>query len=229
MKAGVCPDSKNHRNDIDSISIDIESISFRCFFPIWDNHDYHVHAAAKSYQERGLCAWLVGRGGAEQAAAPDDPALRCVGDGTFDSLSWIPASARMLIAVDLLSPEVDPAVTLLAEHARSGEHALPLLVDLDVSVPINWAYNHHYMLWMTGNHAELRYVDPDPTDTSCHGAPCRWKAFDLPGAAESASWSIFAAQSRRSDGRCADGSAQAAGGAGGGRAVASAVARAWYA
>jgi hypothetical protein len=71
---------------------------------------------------------------AEQAAAPDDPALRCVGDGTFDSLSWIPASARMLIAVDLPSAEVDAAVTLLAAHARSGEHALPLLVDLDVSV-----------------------------------------------------------------------------------------------
>jgi hypothetical protein len=70
----------------------------------------------------------------EQTAAPDDAALRCVGDGSFESLSWIPASARMLIAVDLLSDEVDPAVTLLAKHARSGEHALPLLVDLDVSV-----------------------------------------------------------------------------------------------
>ena len=28
----------------------------------------------------------------------------------------------------------------------------------DVSVPINWAYNHHYMAWMTGAHSEIRKV-----------------------------------------------------------------------
>ena len=67
---------------------------------------------------------------AEQAPPP----LQCTGDGTFESLSWVPTTARMLIAVDLPSAEVDAAVALLTEHARSGEHALPLLVDLDLSV-----------------------------------------------------------------------------------------------
>ena len=70
---------------------------------------------------------------ARPANEPPTP-LRCVGEGAFESLSWIPASARMLITVDLTSAEVDAAVKLLTDHARSGEHALPLLVDLDLSV-----------------------------------------------------------------------------------------------
>ena len=41
--------------------------------------------------------------------------------------------------------------------------------DADVSVPINWAYNHHYMLWMTGNYSAMRDVArPDPRDVRCH-------------------------------------------------------------
>jgi len=53
----------------------------------------------------------------------------------------------------------------------------------DVSVPINWAYNHHYMLWMTGQNSEMKYVKPEPGDVSAHGAPLKWKAVDKPSAA----------------------------------------------
>ncbi|KAH3737860.1 uncharacterized protein LOC127850309 [Dreissena polymorpha] len=53
--------------------------------------------------------------------------------------------------------------------------------DLDVSVPINWAYNHHYMAWMTGDHSEMvRISNPDPKDVSDHGSPMRWMAVNKP-------------------------------------------------
>ncbi|XP_076071269.1 uncharacterized protein LOC143042717 [Mytilus galloprovincialis] len=33
----------------------------------------------------------------------------------------------------------------------------------DVSVPINWAYNHHYVAWMTGKYSKLiKIPNPDP-------------------------------------------------------------------
>lgn len=49
----------------------------------------------------------------------------------------------------------------------------------DVSVPINWAYNHHYMAWMTGKHSELvRIPNPDPNDVSAHGSPMKWVAVE---------------------------------------------------
>lgn len=57
--------------------------------------------------------------------------------------------------------------------------------EKDVSVPINWAYNHHYMAWMTGKHSELVKVpNPDPNDVSAHGSPMKWVARDLPTATE---------------------------------------------
>ena len=57
--------------------------------------------------------------------------------------------------------------------------------DQDVSVPINWAYNHHYMAWMTGKHSELvRIPNPDPNDVSAHGSPMKWMAIDKPTAGE---------------------------------------------
>lgn len=37
----------------------------------------------------------------------------------------------------------------------------------DVSVPINWAYNHHYMAWMTGSHSEIKKVPCEPGDAHC--------------------------------------------------------------
>ncbi|KAK3083427.1 hypothetical protein FSP39_022315 [Pinctada imbricata] len=53
----------------------------------------------------------------------------------------------------------------------------------DVSVPINWAYNHHYMAWMTGAHSKMvKIPNPDPNDVSAHGSPMRWMAVDLPSA-----------------------------------------------
>lgn len=54
--------------------------------------------------------------------------------------------------------------------------------SLDVSVPINWAYNHHYMTWMTGEDAEMNYVQTAPNDVSAHGAPMKWIAQDKPSA-----------------------------------------------
>ncbi|KAL4225559.1 hypothetical protein ACF0H5_016247 [Mactra antiquata] len=57
--------------------------------------------------------------------------------------------------------------------------------DEDVSVPINWAYNHHYMAWMTGTHSKMeRIQNPDPNDVSAHGSPMKWIAVDLPSATE---------------------------------------------
>ena len=52
----------------------------------------------------------------------------------------------------------------------------------DVSVPINWAYNHHYMMWVTGAGATMERVAADPDDVSAHGAPTKWQAVELPGA-----------------------------------------------
>ena len=56
----------------------------------------------------------------------------------------------------------------------------------DVSVPINWAYNHHYMAWMTGAHSELRKVptagEEDVYANGAHGRKMVNKAFDLPSA-----------------------------------------------
>jgi hypothetical protein len=43
--------------------------------------------------------------------------------------------------------------------------------DKDVSVPINWAYNHHFECWMVGAHATLRKVEHDPNDWMDHGGP----------------------------------------------------------
>jgi len=48
--------------------------------------------------------------------------------------------------------------------------------EQDVSVPINWAYNHHYMFWLTGSAAEMVTVAARPDDTSAHGAPTRQEA-----------------------------------------------------
>ncbi|XP_071127367.1 uncharacterized protein [Mytilus edulis] len=53
----------------------------------------------------------------------------------------------------------------------------------DVSVPINWAYNHHYVAWMTGKYSKLiKIPNPDPNDVSVHGSPMKWKPVDLPSA-----------------------------------------------
>lgn len=57
--------------------------------------------------------------------------------------------------------------------------------EADVSVPINWAYNHHYMAWMTGDHSEMvRIPNPDPNDVSAHGSPMKWMAVDKPSVGE---------------------------------------------
>ena len=65
----------------------------------------------------------------------------------------------------------------------------------DVSVPINWAYNHHYMVWMTGEHSSMEYIaHPDPKDVSAHGAPARWVAVDKPSAALRTDPSVPASQ-----------------------------------
>jgi len=57
--------------------------------------------------------------------------------------------------------------------------------DKDLSVPINWAYNHHYEGFMVGANAELKRVDRDPTNWADHGgptAPPKYVAVDKPGA-----------------------------------------------
>ena len=56
--------------------------------------------------------------------------------------------------------------------------------DKDVSVPINWAYNHHYMLWMTGNYSQMVQVPISSLDQDKiwynHGLSTEWIAVDLP-------------------------------------------------
>lgn len=52
----------------------------------------------------------------------------------------------------------------------------------DVSVPITWAYNHHYSVTLTGNYSELVRVQPSLTGTMDHGAPKRWRGVDKPSA-----------------------------------------------
>lgn len=55
--------------------------------------------------------------------------------------------------------------------------------ELDVSVPINWAYNHHYMAWMTGKHSKMERIEhPDPSNVDAHGSPMKWKVVELPSA-----------------------------------------------
>merc|ERR1719305_631284 len=57
--------------------------------------------------------------------------------------------------------------------------------ERDVSVPMNWAYNHHYEVWMTGKFSDLaKNEHPDPTDTSHHGGPAKLLAVDRPDARE---------------------------------------------
>jgi len=60
----------------------------------------------------------------------------------------------------------------------------------DVSVPINWAYNHHYMMWITGEHSELQTVKANPQDVSAHGAPKMHVLVDKPSARLRADTSI---------------------------------------
>mmetsp|Transcript_36428 Transcript_36428/g.67040 ORF Transcript_36428/g.67040 Transcript_36428/m.67040 type:complete len:907 (-) Transcript_36428:128-2848(-) len=55
--------------------------------------------------------------------------------------------------------------------------------DKDVSVPINWAYNHHYMAWMTGAHSELKRVPAAEGDPMAHGAATKNVIVDKPSAA----------------------------------------------
>ena len=44
--------------------------------------------------------------------------------------------------------------------------------EQDVSVPINWAYNHHYEAWLTGRYSSLgKNTHPEPDDHSHHGGP----------------------------------------------------------
>ena len=67
----------------------------------------------------------------------------------------------------------------------------------DVSVPINWAYNHHYMMWVTGAGATMERVAADPDDVSAHGAPTKWQAVELPGARPTRTGCRRASGSRR--------------------------------
>ena len=58
----------------------------------------------------------------------------------------------------------------------------------DIGVPINWAYNHHYMAFMTGSHSEMKEVVADAANQEDHfsytaHAPTKWVAVDRPSAA----------------------------------------------
>ena len=55
----------------------------------------------------------------------------------------------------------------------------------DVSVPINWAYNHHYEAWITGRYSALEKNEhPDLSDTSHHGGPPKLVVTETPDATE---------------------------------------------
>jgi len=67
---------------------------------------------------------------------------------------------------------------MVSPVGHPGEHP-----GKDVSVPINWAYNHHYMWWVTGRHSEIRRVAALPGDPMAHGGSTMLMAFDTPSAA----------------------------------------------
>merc|ERR1719482_1032949 len=53
----------------------------------------------------------------------------------------------------------------------------------DVPVPINHAYNHHYVAWLKSEQAELKYVDADPHAAGHgygHGSNKYWTAVPVP-------------------------------------------------
>ena len=50
--------------------------------------------------------------------------------------------------------------------------------EQDVSVPVNWAYNHHYMMWMTGNFSSLKKMPVTPEEEAAHAASHKWVPFD---------------------------------------------------
>lgn len=54
--------------------------------------------------------------------------------------------------------------------------------EADVSVPFTWAYNHHYAIWMTGEHSEMQLKHVAPDDPMAHGATTHWVAVDKPSA-----------------------------------------------
>ena len=59
--------------------------------------------------------------------------------------------------------------------------------EQDLSVPINWAYNHHYSMNIMGNCSTKRMIEnPDPQDTSNHGGPKLSEIVDSLCAAERA-------------------------------------------
>ena len=51
----------------------------------------------------------------------------------------------------------------------------------DKSVPITWAYNHHYVAYLTGSYSKMTQLDSDssgaiPFGGHNHGAPTFWMA-----------------------------------------------------
>ena len=53
----------------------------------------------------------------------------------------------------------------------------------DVSVPINHAYNHHYVSWLIGKDAKMmKFVTTEDTPKGMnHGARAYWRAVDTRG------------------------------------------------
>lgn len=56
--------------------------------------------------------------------------------------------------------------------------------EKDVSVPINWAYNHHYCGWMTGKHVEMKQgpILGDAYASGAHGKDTMLQPFPKEGA-----------------------------------------------
>lgn len=52
--------------------------------------------------------------------------------------------------------------------------------DKDVSVPMNWAYNHHYQFWLTGKNAQMMWVPAAKGDQTAHGMQRKLVAVDRP-------------------------------------------------
>ena len=46
----------------------------------------------------------------------------------------------------------------------------------DVSVPITWAYNHHFEAYLSGSYSEMKQLDAAayPFGHHNHGAPTFW-------------------------------------------------------
>lgn len=103
----------------------------------------------------------------------DQVFVRCVDPAVEPALPPPPLHRPGHIPHRPLSPHMDPPQSPCCPLPASPVGSPGLHPENDVSVPLTFTYNHHYMMWLTGARTELIRVPADPDDTSAHGAPTK--------------------------------------------------------